>query len=149
MDRFQTKIIWSFGFFIRLVFELAHDLWAYYASPYPFMLDLQAACAGSRLSCRPNSLLSAETSGHDLKELLNSERYFSLLIWMNISDFFDKRGERQGVWGAHPAMADWFMQTRLMVFTTRNLNTTAGSVTESLDRETNNAPGTCSDQRPW
>lgn len=37
MDRFRTKIRWSFGFFIRLFFELAHDLWAYYATPYPFL----------------------------------------------------------------------------------------------------------------
>jgi len=38
MDRFRNKIRWTFGFFTRLVLELAHDLWDYCVTPYPFLL---------------------------------------------------------------------------------------------------------------
>jgi len=38
VDRFRTKIRWTFDFFIRLVLQLAHKLWDYYVTPYPFLL---------------------------------------------------------------------------------------------------------------
>ena len=38
MDRFRTKIRWSFGYCCRILTELARDLWNYFITPYPFLL---------------------------------------------------------------------------------------------------------------
>ena len=42
MNGFKTKMRWTFGYSIRIFFELFRDLCDYFITPYPFLLILGA-----------------------------------------------------------------------------------------------------------